>query len=344
MQAQILADMDLPDGLDDEVPENPFDNTRRALSEFSSGRPSFGRPPNGTLPLNTTRPPTASDGSEDKGKDEHGDRGRNMTKPERHDMADKAFKLVSFFCAGDLRTTCGLGNATTMSCPEKYMQACAFVLQRHGDTQQAVPLRLPAQQHGRAGGPLPPAAPPGAMAMMGMMAPPRRGGPDGRGNPMGMAGAFRAVIQCVAANYTRFSAECKAALGEIVPPAAGGNRTNSTVPKQAALDALGVAEGTYAGDAAPAQPGAPSGAPAGAPSGAPATAGSSAGAAAGAVVGSLLLVGLVTLAGKKALDVKRQRDAAAGAAAAKTDNDLCDKVATERDKTREAGELFGAHG
>jgi hypothetical protein len=134
--------------------------------------------------------------------------GRNMTKHNRHNVADKAFKLVSFFCAGDLRTTCGLGNATTMSCPEKYMQTCASCF--NGTATLNKPCLCDCQQNKSVAlaGCYRPQPPPGAVGFMAMMAPPRRGGPDGRGNPMGMAGAFRAVRQCVAANYTNFSAEC----------------------------------------------------------------------------------------------------------------------------------------
>ncbi len=75
--------------------------------------------------------------------------GFGLTWEERIEAADAALKRVSFFCSGDLSGTCGLGNATAVSCPEQFLQLCKSCFNRTATLDK--PLRVRRAQRGRAG-------------------------------------------------------------------------------------------------------------------------------------------------------------------------------------------------
>jgi hypothetical protein len=132
----------------------------------------------------------------------------------RAEDAVKALKLVSFFCAGDLRTTCGLGRPDQLTCPETYMQTCAACFD--GSVALDRPCLCECEQDEpeelsrcvAASPSWPGFLRPGGLLgglLGGLFGVPRPVFPDSMGQ----------VAQCVMTRYPAFSDECKAALAGI---------------------------------------------------------------------------------------------------------------------------------
>jgi hypothetical protein len=153
----------------------------------------------------------------------------------RAEDAVKALKLVSFFCAGDLRTTCGLGRPDQLTCPETYMQTCAACFD--GSVALDRPCLCECEQDEPEALSRCVAAPPswpGFFRPGGLLGG-LLGGLFGVPRPIDVPGAMGQVAQCVMTRYPAFSDECKAALAGIHIAPRTRSPTVATRPPTATL-------------------------------------------------------------------------------------------------------------
>ena len=190
--------------------------------------------------------------------------------------AHGVLKTVQFLCAGDVRTVCGItsrgADANTPSCPEMVQsscpqcfaagamdQACLCTCEQGSAAVRACVGKRDSKGPGAPHTPKP-AAPPkptpsltpspagGARRALHDAAPePKRGGPEGKGDPRGVKASLKAVRDCFSTKYAQLSAGCKAAI-----EAAGGlgGKMKPVLGAEASPDAEAAASASASASAA----------------------------------------------------------------------------------------------